>query len=95
MSYVMIRHKVANYAKWKREVKAFAKFRKASGEKCFYVSRSNKSPNNLLVWCAWDTSAKLKKFLKSSELVEAMKAAGVTSKPEVAIFDKLEDLTVA
>ncbi len=38
MPYIMIRHKVANYAQWKRGVKAFAQFRQASGEKCLGLS---------------------------------------------------------
>lgn len=95
MSYVMIRHKVANYAKWKRGVKAFAKLRKASGEKCFYVCRSHKNPNDLLVWCEWDTAVRMKKFVKSAELRKAMKVAGVISKPEVSFFDKMEVLSVS
>jgi quinol monooxygenase YgiN len=94
MFYVMIRHKVANYAKWKRTVKSFAKFRQASGEKCFFVSRSSKQPKDLLVWCAWDNAARMKKFMKSRDLRQAMKAAGVLGKPEVSFFNQLEDLSV-
>ena len=94
MSYVMIRHKVANYAKWKRGVRAFSKFRNASGEKCFFVCRSSKNPNDLLVWCEWDTAARMKQFVKSAELRQAMKGAGVISKPEVSFFSKMEDLSV-
>lgn len=94
MSYVMIRHKVANYAKWKREVLAFRMFGKASGEKSFYVCRSSKNPNDLLVWCEWDTAARMRKFVKSAELRKAMKAAGVISKPEISFFSKMEDLSV-
>ena len=58
MAYVMIRHKIGNYAKWKRAVKAHAHWRKQHGEKCFYVCRNDKNPNDLLVWCEWDTAAK-------------------------------------
>ncbi len=94
MSYVMIRHKVANYAKWKRGVKAHAKWRKASGEKCFYVCRNSKSPNDLLVWCEWDTAARMKKFVRSAELRKAMKNVGVIGKPEVSFYDKMEVLSV-
>ena len=94
MSFVMVRHKVANYAKWKRVVKSLAKWRKESGEKCFYVCRSNKSPNDLLVWCEWDTAARAKKFIKSAELRKRMKEAGVTSKPEISMWDKMEVLSV-
>ncbi len=93
MPYIMISHKVADYAKWKRAVKSFAKFRKASGEKCFCVARSSKNLNDLLVWCEWDNSARMKKFTKSRELRAAMKAAGVTSKPAISFYSKMEDLS--
>ena len=94
MSFVMVRHKVANYAKWKRVVKSLAKWRKASGEKCLYVCRNGRNPNDLLVWCEWDTAARAKKFIKSAELRNRMKEAGVTSKPEISMCDKMEVLSV-
>ena len=94
MPSVLIRHKVAHYASWKRAVKAFAPFRKASGEKCFCVCRSAKSPNDLTVYCAWDTMARMKKFMKSADLRKAMKAAGVLGKPEITLFKTMEDLSV-
>ena len=94
MSYIMIRHKVANYAKWKRAVIAFKKFRKASGEQCFYVCRGAEDRNDLLVWCAWDTSARMKKFAKSKELHEAMRDAGVLGKPVISFYSKMEDLSL-
>jgi heme-degrading monooxygenase HmoA len=94
MPSVLIRHKVASYAKWKSAVKAFKGFRKASGEQCFCACRSAKNPNDVTVYCTWDTMAHLKKFIKSPELRKAMKDAGVISKPEINIFKKMEDLSV-
>jgi len=93
MSYVLIRHKVANYAKWKRVVNAAKAWRKASGEKSFYVLRSSKNPNDLTVCCGWDSAARMQKFIKSPELRQRMKDAGVVSKPEVCFFSKMEDLS--
>ena len=93
MAYVMIRHKVGNYANWKRAVKSHAKWRKESGEKCFYVCRGSKNPNDLLVWCEWDTAARAKKFIRSAKLRQAMKDCGVVGKPEVSFWDKMEDLS--
>jgi len=43
-SCVMIRHKVANYAKWKHGVCAFSKFRKASGENVFTAASAARIP---------------------------------------------------
>ena len=95
MSYVMVRHKIADYAKWKRVVDAAKPWRKASGEKSFYVCRNSKNPNDLMVWCEWDGAAGMQKFMKSPELRKRMKEAGVISKPEIHFFNKMEDLSVA
>ncbi len=94
MPYVLIRHRVANYAKWKRVVNSARPLRKRSGEKSFRVYRSSRNPNDLTVVCAWDTSAKMAKFVKSAELRERMIEAGVISKPEIHFFGKAEDLSV-
>ena len=94
MPYVMISHKVANYAKWKRGVKAFADLRKASGEKCFYACRDSKQPNDVMVWCEWDTAARMKKFMNSAELCQAMEKVGVVGKPAISFFDKMDVLSV-
>jgi hypothetical protein len=91
----MICHKVADYAKWKRVVKSAAKWRKASGEKCFYVCRNSKSPKDLMVWCEWDTAARMQKFMKSADLRQRMKEASVIGKPEISMFDKMEVLSVS
>ncbi len=93
MPYIMVSHQVASYAKWKKSVQAFAKFRKASGEKCFYVCRGSKDPNDLLVWCEWDTAVRMKKFAASAELRAAMKDSGVISKPTISFYSKMEDLS--
>lgn len=93
MSYVMISHKIANYAKWKRVVNAAKAWRKAAGEKCFYVCRNSRNPNDLMVWCEWDNAARMQKFMKSPELRKRMKEAGVVSKPEIHFYNKMEDLS--
>ena len=93
MFYVMISHKVANYAKWKRVVNSLAPWRKAAGEKCFYACRDSKSPNAVMVWCEWDTAARAKKFMKSAELRKHMKEAGVVGKPDVSFFNRMDVLS--
>ena len=53
----------------------------------------SKDANDLLVWCEWDTTARMKKFAKSADLRKAMKGAGVISKPEVSFHGTMEDLS--
>jgi heme-degrading monooxygenase HmoA len=95
MSYVLIRHKIANYAKWKQAVHACAAWRKASGELGFQVFRSAKAPNDLTVVCRWANSGQARKFVSSAELRQRMREAGVIGKPEIHFFKGSEDLSVA
>ena len=95
MPYVLIRHKVTNYAKWKRAVQAKSAFRKVSGERTFQVYRSTRSPNDVTVLCSWDNAGKMQKFVKSAALRKAMQEAGVVNKPEIQFFSSAEDLSVA
>jgi len=94
MPYVLIRHRVTDYSKWKAAVSAFKQLRKGAGEKSFCVCRNAKDPNDVTVFCAWDTTARMKSFMKSADLRKAMKEAGVVSKPEVTYFKTMEDLSV-
>ena len=94
MFYVLIRHRVADYAQWKRGVRAAAPFRKASGELNFQVFRSSASPNDVTVVCGWSNAAQARACMKSAELRKRMKEVGVISKPQVQFFSQAEDLSV-
>lgn len=95
MSYVLIRHKVKDYAKWKRTVLACAEWRKAGGELSFQVLRSSTAPNDLAVLCRWADSDQARKFVASTALRERMREAGVVGKPQIQFFKSSEDLSVA
>ncbi|NOT30758.1 MAG: antibiotic biosynthesis monooxygenase [Planctomycetes bacterium] len=94
MPFVLLRHKIADYAKWKRVVHAAAAFRKTNGELSFKVLRSSDDPNDVAVICEWASAAKARKFLESDELRKRMKEAGVVGKPKIQFFGKAEDLSV-
>ncbi len=47
-----------------------------------------------MVWCEWDTAARMKKFMNSAELRQAMEKAGVVGKPTVSFFDKMDVMSV-
>ena len=94
MPFVRIRHKIADYAKWKRVVHGAADFRRAGGELSFKVFRSSRDPNDVTVICEWDSAAKARKFVGSAGLRKRMKEAGVKGKPKIQFFGKAEDLSV-
>lgn len=94
MTYIIVRHKVKDYRKWKQAVHDHREMRKTSGEKSFRVFRSVEEPNNVTVLCEWESLAKARKFIQSEELREAMKKAGVKGKPQVYFFNQAESLDI-
>jgi hypothetical protein len=51
MPFVLLRHKIADYTKWKRAVHAATTFRKVNGELSFKAFRSNDDLNDVTVIC--------------------------------------------
>ena len=89
MAIVMIRHRIEDYAQWKKEFDAFVEQRRAGGEKAYRVAHAVGDKNNLCLVFDWDTAANAKRFLESPELAAAMKRAGVSEKPETWIAEEL------
>ena len=95
MPSILLRHKIVNYTKWKRAVRAATAFRKAGGELSFRAYRSSDDPNDVTVLCEWASAARARRFLGSAELRKRMKEAGVVGKPKIQFLSPAEDLSVS
>ena len=89
MSYILVRSKVEDYAKWKPVFDEQRSFRKSSGSKGENVFRNADNPNELFVLLEWDNLERARQFAQSSELREAMQKAGVVDKPDINFLEKL------
>ncbi len=78
---MLIKQKVANFAKWFPGYEAHDSARAASGLHNFVVGRGIKDSNMVLVALHVDDTTKAKQFAMSPGLMEAMKKAGVIGKP--------------
>ena len=83
MPYVLIRHRVGNYAKWKRAFDAHGGTRRTHGSKGGWLFRSAKNPREVLILLRWNGLRAARRFVTSAELRKAMKNAGVRGRPEV------------
>jgi quinol monooxygenase YgiN len=90
MVTVFIRHRIKNYAKWKKTFDGFLPQRKAGGELSYIIGNVPGKVNNLCLLFQWDSAANATKFLKSKELKAAMEAATVSEPPEIFIFEEKE-----
>ena len=87
MSTLIIRHKVADFAKWKTAFDAHADTRRKAGSRGGKLYRSADNPNETLIVLEWDSVANARKFTQSSDLQETMKRAGVTDQPTLFFVD--------
>ena len=94
MPYMLVQHKVDDYAKWKSVFDDFAVTRKAHGEKSHQIFRSDDDPSGLTLLFEWDSLDNARKFAQSETLREAMKKAGVIEKPHIYFLEEVEKGTV-
>jgi quinol monooxygenase YgiN len=90
MPYMLVRHKVADYAKWKPVYDGHAATRKASGSKGAHLFRNADNLNEIVLLFEWDDLSNARRFAQSEDLMKTMQKAGVIGKPDIYFLDKLE-----
>ena len=90
MPYMVVRHKVEDYAKWKPIFDEHGATRKASGSKGALLLRNADDPNELVIVMEWDSLARAKEFAGSQNLREVMGRAGVVDHPDIYFCDETE-----
>ncbi len=82
-----VRHKVADFNKWKVVYDQHDAIRKQFGCKKSEVFTNSQNPNEVLVVTEWDSKEQAAKFDSSASLKEAMQNAGVISAPEFSFAE--------
>ena len=86
MYYLLVKHKVKDFKKWKVVYDEHAAARDRVGLKERYLLRHTKSRNEVFVLFEAGDLARAKAFSRSPDLRAAMERAGVTGKPELTIL---------
>ena len=84
--HMLVRHKVANFAKWKPIYDAHLSVRQKPGLKEEHLFRNADDPNEVLLLFSMEDLDKAKAFTASDDLRQAMEKAGVSDKPDVYFF---------
>ena len=85
MTYLNVRHTVADYGKWRPFFDGDETRRRAAGATGVnQVYRDADNPNIVTVFMEWDNPMNAQKFVKDPTLAEIMQKAGVIGVPEVA-----------
>ena len=87
MPYMLIRHKVQDYDRWKTAFDEHGTARQAAGSKGGYLFRSADDPKELVIIFEWDDLEKARQFVASDDLRQAMEGAGVTGPPEIRFLE--------
>lgn len=90
MSFVLVRHKVRDFAKWKPVFDEHGKARKAAGSKGGHLFRSADDPSEVIVLLQWDSHDKARQFTQSQDLKQAMERAGVADMPDIYFLDQVD-----
>ena len=80
---MVVRHKVADFNKWKTSYDAGDSLRLANGVHSYVIGRSVKDSNIVLVAVRVDDINKAKAFAKDAALKQAMQKGGVVGAPQI------------
>ena len=83
MAILLVRHKVADYDKWRQIYDDDAEARKAAGCTGTHLFRNAKDPNDVTINFQWDSIEHAEQFFASPKLHEVLQNAGVVGQPEV------------
>jgi hypothetical protein len=83
MIHMLVRHKVADFAKWKPAYDAHASARQKAGLKEEHLFRNADDPNEVILLFSAEGIDEAKAFAASDDLRQAMQRAGVNDKPDV------------
>lgn len=90
MAYLIVRHQVENFDKWKPLYDEHGAVRKQSGCKNEQLLRDSEDPNDLFILFEWDSIENARRFMQSEDLKQAMQNAGVIGTPEFHFLELVE-----
>ena len=88
MAYILVRHNVEDWGKWKPVFDDHSGLRSNNGSKGGKVFRSVDNPNEVFVLLEWDSLTNAQNFSQSAELKEAMQEAGVVGMPDMYFIEE-------
>ena len=92
-TYLVIRHKVKDYADWKREFDScHDNFCRDYGFKGTWISRNADDANEIIVTVACADLARAREFTQSKDLKDAMKRAGVSDKASFWFLEEIAEV---
>lgn len=95
MAYLLIRHRVKDFERWKTRFDEHAAARRASGAKQGRIYRNAENLNEVITLFAWEDLAQARRFAQSENLRAVMQEAGVIEQPDIYYLDDVETFTAS
>jgi hypothetical protein len=89
MATLFVRHKVADYANWRKHYDEFDAERQGMGVTSHGVYQSDGDNNDLTIYHEFSSMDAAKTFASSARLKEVMGAAGVQGTPEIWFTERV------
>ncbi len=90
MVYVLVRHKVEDYDKWRAAFYLHSGTRRNSGSQGARILRDAKDFNELMVLLEWNNLEQAHQFFQSEDLRKRMQEAGVVGQPDINFLEEVE-----
>ena len=94
MPYLLVRHKVDDYERWKPGFDEHGATRRESGGKGGYLFRNAEDPNETVILLEWDNLENARRFAQSEDLRETMQRVGVADRPDIYFREEVEKVPV-
>jgi hypothetical protein len=86
--FMLVRHKVRNFATWKEGYDAHAPKRADAGLAEKYLLRSTSAPNEIVILFEAEDLGRARAFAESADLREVMERVGVIDKPDIYYLER-------
>lgn len=83
MPYLLVHHKVADFAKWKRVFDSHAAAQQQAGLRVMHVLRNVEDPNDVVMLFAVEDVERAKSFVYSPQVPGAKEESGVLDVPNI------------
>ena len=94
MATLLVKHRVANFEKWRQIFDRLEPLREKHGFIAHSVHRDATDPNIVVIVNRVKSMGQAKEYGQSPELHDAMAEAGVQGPPEIFFLTDVEDLRV-
>lgn len=89
MAHMLVRHKVADFDKWKSIYEDHRSVRESTGLKDLYLWRNEGDPSEVILLFEVSDVERAKAFASSPEAKEKMETAGVQEPPDIMFLSEV------